>query len=241
MHATGHGTRSTCDDAPTGYCCAISQHRSIFRRAIARVARLARISTRARCPKSDLALASGMHGHGQFAYSSLRKRSEISLARAGGDGGRRGASSGPKKRPEFRARALRDTRRGRWHAHANVSSPFQWVIQEMFLIGAWDRDLDLKSPVREGSEPGCKVKPLLGTHDSWLIHRFLPTARPTDLRGPRGSTPQQPPPRRGTFPPSPPSNRMRASPVPRKKFANYLGCPREVTPEGDVRPGVFAG
>ena len=81
-----------------------------------------------------MALASGMHGHGEFTYSSLRKRSEISLARVGGDGGRRGASRGPKKRPEFRARALRDTRRGRWPAHANFSSPFQWVIQEMFLF-----------------------------------------------------------------------------------------------------------
>ena len=81
-----------------------------------------------------MALASGMHGHGEFTYSWLRKRSEISLARVGGDGGRRGASRGPKKRPEFRARALRDTRRGRWPAHANFSSPFQWVIQEMFLF-----------------------------------------------------------------------------------------------------------
>ena len=153
-----------------------------------------------------MALASGMHGHGEFAYSSLRKRSEISLARVGGDGGRRGASRGPKKRPEFRARALRDTRRGGWPAHANVSSPFPWVIdiQEVFLLGAWDGVLGLKSPVREGSEPGCEVKPPLGTHDSWLIHRSLPTDRPTDLRGPRGSKPQQPPPRRGTFPPLPP-------------------------------------
>ena len=103
-------------------------------RAILQVAQLARISTWLQWTKCDMALASCMRNHGQVTYSWLRKRGEISLTQVEVDGGRPGASRGPKNAQNF-MHTPSVILAGGGPQIKTFRPHFPWVIQEMFLFG----------------------------------------------------------------------------------------------------------